>query len=551
MNRNWLNRLKTAVRDASLRRKMVLAVEVNCLLGVLIASFSLFAYQAYSLRKQFGTEITALTKMVATYSVAPVSFEDTKGMTDLLDGLRVRPEVTAAELRSPEGKLLASYGAAPAAAAPEAASLGFHGWQLRVSEPLILRGESLGTLVLTSSFRPVFGSAVRNFAPFLALALVASLVGVVLLTRFAARVLLSGLGRLGESAGRIASTADYSIRAPAGSRDEVGRLTDTFNKMLDELQAADSKLRSTNASLATEIAERKRLEKALVASSRVAGMAEVATGVLHNVGNVLNSVNVSAHLVRDRLEASELKNLDRAVGLYRPHIDNPGPFFSSDPRGPLVLKFIAELSSQLETERQGFLGEIQSLSRNVEHIKEVVSTQQSYARHAGVNETLEAQELMEDAIRINHASLDRHGVQIEFAASEPITMETDRHQVLQILVNLISNGIHALDVHPAGRRTLRLSILRRDDSAEIQVSDDGVGIAAENLTRIFQHGFTTRKDGHGFGLHSGAIAARNIGGKLEASSEGLGRGATFTLTIPLQPKAGTSAATRSPFAAIP
>ena len=72
--------------------------------------------------------------------------------------------------------------------------------------------------------------------------------------------------------------------------------------------------------------------------------------------------------------------------------------------------------------------------------------------------------------------------------------------------------------------------------AIISVADNGIGIPAENLTRIFAHGFTTRKHGHGFGLHSSALAASEMGGALRVQSDGHGCGATFTIELPLSPK---------------
>ena len=69
---------------------------------------------------------------------------------------------------------------------------------------------------------------------------------------------------------------------------------------------------------------------------------------------------------------------------------------------------------------------------------------------------------------------------------------------------------------------------------KISYIDNGIGIPADNLTRIFGHGFTTRKEGHGFGLHSGALAAKELGGALTVESDGPGKGATFTLEFPIQ-----------------
>ena len=109
--------------------------------------------------------------------------------------------------------------------------------------------------------------------------------------------------------------------------------------------------------------------------------------------------------------------------------------------------------------------------------------------------------------------------------------------MLQILVNLIRNAKYALDDrgHSDKRMTLRIG-LNGNNTVKIAVIDNGIGIPAEHLTRIFEHGFTTRKEGHGFGLHNGALAAKDLGGSLTAHSDGPGKGAMFTLELPLRPK---------------
>ena len=124
----------------------------------------------------------------------------------------------------------------------------------------------------------------------------------------------------------------------------------------------------------------------------------------------------------------------------------------------------------------------------------------------------------------------------EFDEAPPIM--TEKHKVLQILVNLIRNAKYAMD--DAGRSDKRLTIKVANEGrhrVKIQVIDNGVGIPPENLTRIFSHGFTTRRNGHGFGLHSSALAVRELGGSLEARSDGEGQGAVFTLRLPSTPPA--------------
>jgi PAS domain S-box-containing protein len=277
------------------------------------------------------------------------------------------------------------------------------------------------------------------------------------------------------------------------------------------------------------------VHKQLLETSRLAGMAEVATNVLHNIGNVLNSVNVSATLVLDNTRKSKITWLGRAVALLEEHGADLGAFLTQDPKGRQLPAFLSQLAGQLAREQEATLNELELLRQNIEHIKEVVAMQQSYAKISGVTETIQLSELVEDALRMNIGALDRHQIQLvrDYRVLPVITVE--RHKILQILVNLIRNAKYACD--DTGRKdkkiTLHLSPL--GDGVQFAIQDNGIGIPPENLTRIFDHGFTTRKGGHGFGLHSGALTARELGGSLTVESGGPGQGATFILKLPLQP----------------
>ena len=289
-------------------------------------------------------------------------------------------------------------------------------------------------------------------------------------------------------------------------------------------------------------AELDKMHKDLVEASRVAGMAEVATGVLHNVGNVLNSVNVSSLLIADGLKKSKAANLAKVVALLEEGADDLGAFISADPRGRQLPRYLRQLSDHLAAEQAALLKEMDLLRNNVEHIKEIVAMQQSYAKVCGVSEQVKASDLLEDALRMHAGALMRHEVQVIREYDPQVSdVTTEKHKVLQILVNLVHNAKYACDESGRKDKRLTLRLANGGDRVRISVTDNGVGIPAENLTRIFNHGYTTRKDGHGFGLHSGALAARELGGRLSAHSDGPGRGATFTLELPIQPKPGSLA----------
>jgi PAS domain S-box-containing protein len=285
------------------------------------------------------------------------------------------------------------------------------------------------------------------------------------------------------------------------------------------------------------------VHRQLVEASRLAGMAEIATNVLHNVGNVLNSVNISAGLIAERLRASKLKGLRRAVGLMDEHAGDLGDFLTRDTRGKLLPGYLRELAQALEAEHLAVAEELGLLAKSVDHIKEVVATQQSHAGASSLVESVKVDELLDDALRMNASALTRHKVDVVKLIPELPELPLDRHRILQILVNLISNAKHAMSAVPPGQSpciTLGAALLPVADGRvlRITVADNGEGIAAENLVRVFVHGFTTRSNGHGFGLHSCAIAAREMGGTLSARSDGAGQGAAFILEIPLGPQEG-------------
>jgi len=307
-----------------------------------------------------------------------------------------------------------------------------------------------------------------------------------------------------------------------------------------EVEYFSTVLRDMTAHREAEEALRLSQQK-LLETSRLAGMAEVATGVLHNVGNVLNSVNVSAGLVVEKLRRSKAPKLAQAAALLTSHNGDIGQYLTSDVNGQKLPGYLAKLGEFFVLENSELLNEVDQLSRNIEHIKEVVAMQQSYAKVSGVFENLQAHRLVEDAIAMNIGAFERHGVDVErrFSAVPPIRV--DRHKVLQILINLIRNAKYALDDVERTDKKLVISICAPNERyVHIVVSDNGVGISPENLTRIFAHGFTTRAGGHGFGLHSGAIAARSMGGAITVASAGIDRGATFTLELPIASTASAS-----------
>lgn len=325
---------------------------------------------------------------------------------------------------------------------------------------------------------------------------------------------------------RQPKTFEYSINSELGEHFFEVRLMPLLESEAIAIVQDISKRKAGDA-------QSERLNLQLISASRQAGMAEVAIGVLHNVGNVLNSVNVSATLLRERVGKSQINNLVKAANLLREHEAAAASFLTTDPKGQRLPGYLIKLGDHLAAEQTAWQRELEDLGRNIEHIREIVSMQQSYAKLSGVREAMDAEALIEDALRMNASALNRHGVKIVREFQTVPLVGVDKHKVLQILINLIHNAKDAMDESGKSDKTLSVKIqTSRPGLVGILVCDSGSGIAPENLDRIFQHGFTTKPDGHGFGLHSSANAAREMGGDLTVQSGGPGQGASFTLELP-------------------
>jgi PAS domain S-box-containing protein len=322
---------------------------------------------------------------------------------------------------------------------------------------------------------------------------------------------------------RMDKVITWCITTKMAWRNKEGQIIGTFgvSKDITALKEAEAQLEAAH--------------QRLVETSRLAGMAEVATDVLHNVGNVLNSVNISCSLTIDRIRTSKMASLSKVSALLDENREQLGEFFCRDPRGQQIPDYLKVLAEHLRGDQSVLLKEMEQLLKHIDHIKQIVAMQQSYAKVAGVKETISANQLIEDALHINAAALVRHDVHVKREFSSTPSISTEKHKVLQILVNLIRNAKYAMDDARHENKIMTLRVGTEGNHVKIQVIDNGVGIPSENLTRIFGHGFTTRKNGHGFGLHSSALAVKELGGSLEAHSAGTGTGATFTLLLPLTP----------------
>lgn len=680
--KNWL-------LGSTIKRKLTLIIMLTCSVALIVACAAILIFEHAGTRQILKHNTQVMANVIGANSSAALSFKDKNAAKETLSALRAEPYVLSACLYNHDGQVFATYqregteATAPPAMGVEGAT--FTAATLNLFHKITFDGDVIGTVLIQSDLRLIRERLQTYFGIIGFVMLLATLVAL-LLSLGLQKLISAPIMHLADTANKVASQNNYSIRADKTSADEMGVLIDRFNEMLSGIQERDAALSAAHTGLEKrvdertkelqlEIKERSRAEselrisrekfetlvnsiqgvvweanpqtfafsfvseqaehllgyprdqwisaadfwpshihpddqllarnfraqgleqkrpsqfeyrmiaadgravwlreistftieggapkalrgvlfditeqkqaeeelellnKRLLESSRLAGMAEVATGVLHNVGNVLNSVNVSSTLICNQVRGSRTSRLRDVILLLNQNSADLANFLTNDPKGKIIPSYLSNLSERLGQEQQELLKELELLVKNIEHIKEIVAMQQNYARVSGIIESLSIRNLVEDALQMHTAAMARHGILVVREYQEVPVISMDKHKVLQILVNLIRNAKYAMDA--TARRDKRLTVSIRLDPAdfvEISVTDNGVGITEQNLTRIFSHGFTTKRDGHGFGLHSGAIAAREMGGRLYARSEGPGQGATFVLELPLAaPKSG-------------
>ncbi|QRK07930.1 AAA family ATPase [Archangium violaceum] len=309
-------------------------------------------------------------------------------------------------------------------------------------------------------------------------------------------------------------------------------------RLYSDVRKAEAALRQANEELEARVQQRthelKRAQARLVESARRAGMAEVASNVLHDVGNALTSIVVDTTLMRDAVATSRVSRIRRVAALLADNRSNLADFLTQDARGRQLEDYLIQLAEELEQEKSSLARRLEAMDSNVSRVRSIVEGQMAHATSTLLLEECDLGELMDEALRLQHGALLQAQVTVSREVQALPPVKTDKHKVLTILLNLLSNALHALEARPQPAPQLTVRLEREDGWVRLQVVDTGAGINPDILPRLFTQGFTTRPHGHGIGLHSSALAAQLMGGRLSLDSEGPGRGATATLLLPFR-----------------
>ena len=274
-----------------------------------------------------------------------------------------------------------------------------------------------------------------------------------------------------------------------------------------------------------------KLQQELVVSAKQVGMMQVANSVLHNVGNVLNSVNISAALLRDELHKSELNNLSKIAQMIREHKAHIANFINDDPKGKLIPDYIIEVSEKWKEELNIHLKEAKIISDNIQNIKNLIKSQLSPEESSNAIERVDIKKLLDEILELKESELKSDKITVIRDYDLPIECLVDKTRLNQVIVNILNNAIEATEANP--NREIRIQLEKRDSTFLIHFIDNGIGLDLADLEKLFSYGFTTKKTGHGFGLHTSLKQIQDMGGEIKASSLGKTKGATFSIQLPL------------------
>ena len=351
-------------------------------------------------------------------------------------------------------------------------------------------------------------------------------------------ILTEGVRRFGRG--------DSTVRIPVNGNDEIADLARTFNQMTEELtqtmaikEIIQNDLKEMNSLLEKKVEERtkelRQSQDLAIKNAHAAGMAEISSQILHNIGNVTNSVNISLGTIKTKLTNSKLEKLFKVYEMLKENEANLESFFQNDLRAPLIGNYIIGITEQLKSEQDIFNNEIGELYKKINLIKGIIYQQQEYAKGSSFFELSNLKEMIFEAFSIQENFLKKHQTTFQINHDENIPLvPLQRTKFYHILINIIKNAAEAMENTPIENRSIMISTKKLNDYAIVSISDNGCGMEKNILDNIFVHGFTTKKDGHGFGLHFCANAIKEMNGDLIVESQGTNKGSTFTIKLKLK-----------------
>ena len=530
-----------SLRRQSIKRQ-VMAFALISFVGLLLPlGLGLGIHNYHATSTLLSDSLRSTARITAANTSAALAFGDRPAANEILASLSQDPSVIRAVIYDNQSRTFASFGPPTSPAKPKGRD------RNETRAEITHDGQHYGHVILTGDITGTLHRTSLTWFAAYALAFAAAGIVALLNARRFHRQVATPISQLAAAAKRI-TLARNDITNIARSNShcvEITELADNFDAMLADIAHRDAMLAQQIEALCHEIYERKNVEtvlrenqQALLRLSREAGKAEVSVGILHNIGNALNSINVSSvilagHCVDCRRKAEGMHKL------FSLPTEQALTVFDAHPDGHELRTFAADVAADVHREISQGIELIDGLLGGVQHLKHIVASQQTLALTTCVSDFVNLHDAIQDALVLARTT-NRHFSPVRQINHGAAVAYFDRSLVVQIILNLLLNAHEAI-LEQAPADPLISITLGPADTAHLPlaITDNGVGIAAGRLASVFTYGYTTKKNGHGFGLHNAANFIQAQGGVIAAQSPGLGLGATFTLSLPTQSPDGT------------
>ena len=517
------------LRDLPIQRKLVLIIMVTSLAVVLLSTTALMVSKIISFRSDLVENLSTLANVIGRNSTAALSFNDRRSAEETLSALKAESSVIAAAIFDTGGQTFATYLPERGTAAGDMGSSFFtarglegpvHHERYRFSrryldlwQPIRFDGEVIGSVFLRTRLESLYHGLITYLLIGIGVLIVAAMIAYLLSRTF--QGFISGpILELAQISKKVSDSQDYSLRARKSGNDELGDLIDGFNNMLLQIQLRDEALKVHRLSLEEKVAQRtaelskmnrdlRRMLKKFADSKRAAEAANQAkSDFLANMSHELRTP------------------LNHIIGFTELVVDQN---FGS-----------------LNDVQQDYLGDVLHSSRHLlSLINDILDLSKIDAGKLELNASaINLPEVLKNSLVMVQEKAMKHGITLETdIEGAPGSIRADERKLRQILYNLLSNAVKFTP--DGGRIILRARVDTDVPAVRISVTDTGIGIAAQDLTRIFdpfeqvESSANRRYQGTGLGLSLSRQLVELHGGRIWAQSRGTGKGATFAFTLPL------------------
>lgn len=272
----------------------------------------------------------------------------------------------------------------------------------------------------------------------------------------------------------------------------------------------------------------------LVKAAHLAGMAEISADVIHNLGNGLNSVNVAGALIKEHCEKLPVTKLRRVIGLMEANQQELADFLSQDERGRKVMPFLKNNLAALDRGRERLENEVDGLVEKTRAMNKIIFAQQALTENRDQYEDVGIIDMVEQVLVLQEESLREHHIRLVTDFEDRPTVRVHKTKFLRALGNLVKNAWESTMMRNPDDKEVRIHTFQPDPAwVRLEIIDNGTGIPAEDITRVFHQGYSTKPHGHGFSLHYCGNVISEMKGRITVQSQGVGKGATFRVDLPV------------------